>query len=155
MARNDSYLAKSFYFCGVKNQLRHVVAGKTSVFRAPNLVGKIHPNDGGRSNARKGTAYDTLTHRIGVFICQKVMQSNNGNEPKDVRLTVIESIQEYLEDFRSVDQLYERAAKALAALVYCSPKIAQEDKSRISDMVQDYMCLLDLLKPLEEKGGEA
>lgn len=60
------------YFCNVKNLTQHVVAAQSSVFRAPNLLVKYNPNDGGRSNAHKGSALDTLTHRIGVFICQKI-----------------------------------------------------------------------------------
>jgi hypothetical protein len=71
MARNDCYSANSFYFCGVKILERHVVAGNSSVFRAPNLLGKIYPNECGNSNARKGFALRTLTARIGVLLCQK------------------------------------------------------------------------------------
>ena len=72
MARIETRLAKSLYFCNVKIQLRHEVAGNSSVFRANNFLVKYNPNDGGSSNALKGSALDTLTHRIGVFICQKV-----------------------------------------------------------------------------------
>lgn len=72
MARNGYYSANSIYFCGVKNQLRHEVAGNASVFRAEYLVVKYNPNDGGSSNARKGSAVDTLTHRTGVSLCQKI-----------------------------------------------------------------------------------
>lgn len=72
MARNDLSLAKILYFCNVKNQLRHEVAGNASVFRASTLLETSNPNDGGNSNVRKGSAVDTLTHRIGVFICQKL-----------------------------------------------------------------------------------
>ena len=70
MARNDCYSANSFYFCGVKTQMRHDVAAKSSFFRASNLIGKLYPNDGGSSNARKGSAQMTLTARIGVLLCQ-------------------------------------------------------------------------------------
>ena len=67
MARIFVYSANSLYFCGVKTQMRHEVAAKCSVFRAYNLVEKLYPNDGGSSNARKGLAFETLTHRIGVL----------------------------------------------------------------------------------------
>ena len=60
------------YFCNVKSQVRHDVAGSSSVFRARNVLVTSNPNDGGSSNALKGSALDTLTHRIGVFLCQKV-----------------------------------------------------------------------------------
>lgn len=71
MGTKVSSFKNILYFCNVKNSLRHVVAGKSSVFRAPNLLVKYNPNDGGRSNAHKGSAVNTLTHRIGVFLCLK------------------------------------------------------------------------------------
>ena len=153
MARNDCYSANSLYFCGVKSNRRHEVAAQCSVFRATNLVETTHPNVCGRSNTRKGSAYDTLTARIGVFYCHKVM-CNKVNEPKDARLEVIESIQEYLNDFHSVNELYQRAAKAIACLMYLSSKMCKEEQKCISDMVQDYIDILDLLEPLEGKEGE-
>jgi hypothetical protein len=48
--------------------------------------------------------------------------------------------------------MYERSAKALASIIAVSHGLAPEDKKLINDMVQDHICLLDLLKPLEEKG---
>ena len=69
MARIETRLAKTLYFCNVKTSERHEVAGSASVFRATNLVEKLYPNDGGSSNARKGSARKTLTHRIGVLLC--------------------------------------------------------------------------------------
>ena len=62
-----------FYFCNVKNSLRHDVAAESSVFRAPNLLVKYNPNECGSSNARKGSAKNTLTTRIGVFLCLKFL----------------------------------------------------------------------------------
>lgn len=153
MARIDCYSAESFYFCGVKNQMRHEVAGSASVFRAHNLVEKLYPNECGSSNARKGSAFGTLTARIGVLLCQKIMEIN-AKKLQDAQQKVVESIQEYLNDFHSVGDLYRRAAKAMAALTANNPKLATEDKRLINDMVQDYICILDLIEPLEEKGGE-
>lgn len=72
MARIELSLAKILYFCNVKSQVRHEVAAESSVFRAHNILETSNPNDGGSSNALKGSALDTLTHRIGVFLCQKV-----------------------------------------------------------------------------------
>lgn len=69
MARIDISYAKSLYFCGVKNHERHEVAAECSVFRACILLVNSYPNECGRSNTRKGSARDTLTARIGVFIC--------------------------------------------------------------------------------------
>ena len=68
MARMSRTLAKILYFCNVKNHMRHVVAGSSSVFRASTLLETSNPNDGGNSNVRKGLAFGTLTHRIGVFL---------------------------------------------------------------------------------------
>ena len=70
MARIDISSAKCLYFCGVKNHERHEVAAECSVFRACILLVNSYPNVCVRSNARKGFARDTLTARIGVFICQ-------------------------------------------------------------------------------------
>lgn len=153
MARIDISYAKSLYFCGVKNHMRHDVAGSASFFRATNLVEKLYPNDGGSSNARKGLAYDTLTHRIGVLLCLKVMQSNN-KQLTDAQQKVVESIQEYLSDFHSVPELYERLAKALSEIMLVSVHMSNEAKETVNNMVQDYICLLDLLDPINEKGGE-
>ena len=72
MARIKTRLAKSLYFCNVKNQLRHEVAGYASVFRAINLGEKLYPDECGSSNARKGSAVDTLTARIGILYCHKI-----------------------------------------------------------------------------------
>ena len=69
MARNDFSMAKILYFCNVKISERHVVAGYPSVFRAIHFKEKLYPNDGGSSNALKGFAQITLTHRIGVLLC--------------------------------------------------------------------------------------
>ena len=69
MARIDLSYAEILYFCGVKNHERHEVSAESSVFRATNLIANSYPNECGRSNTRKGSARDTLTARIGVFIC--------------------------------------------------------------------------------------
>lgn len=78
--------------------------------------------------------------------------ANLVNEPKDARLEAIESIQEYLESFHSVSELYERAAKATACLMHLSSKMCHEEQERINDMVQDYICILDLLEPFRKEG---
>lgn len=72
------------------------------------------------------------------------------NQKSDVRLEVAQNIQEYLESFHSVSELYERAAKATACLMHAGSKMCHEDKERIDDMVQDYICILDLLEPFKK-----
>ena len=76
---------------------------------------------------------------------------NNENE-QNVALKVSNDIQEFLESFQSVSGLSERAAKGMAVLVGRS-SLCVEDRVALSNMVQDYMCLLDILKPMK-KGGE-
>ena len=72
--------------------MRHEVAGKPSVFRANNLEEKLYPDECGSSNAHKGLAYNTLTARIGILYCLKVMQSNK-NKQQDALLQAANCIQ--------------------------------------------------------------
>jgi hypothetical protein len=153
MARIDISYAKSLYFCGVKSYMRHDVAGYASFFRANNLEVKSYPDECGSSNAHKGLAYNTLTARIGILYCQKVMQSNK-KELQDAQQKVVESIQEYLSDFHSVAALHERTAKALVEIIRVSSHLSEEARQIIRRMVDDHVCLIDLIKPLDEKGGE-
>ena len=53
MARIETILAKTLYFCNVKSYMRHVVAAEGSVFRANNLEVKLYPDECGSSNAHK------------------------------------------------------------------------------------------------------
>ena len=71
---------------------------------------------------------------------------------QDAQLKTVESIQEYLNDFHSVAELYERTAKATLEIIRISDHLSDEAKKLIGDMVDDHICLLDLVKPLEEKG---
>lgn len=151
MARIEKRLAKSLYFCNVKSYKRHEVAAESSVFRANNLEVKLYPDECGSSNAHKGLAYNTLTTRIGILLCHKVMAKNE-KQLQDAQLEAIESIQEYFNDFHSVADLHERTAKALVEIIYASNHLSDEAKKLISDMVEDHICLLDLVKPLEQKG---
>jgi len=151
MARIETRLAKSLYFCNVKSYMRHVVAAEGSVFRATNLLVKIHPDECGSSNAHKGLACNTLTARIGILYCSKVM-ANNAKELQDAQLKTVEGIQEFLESFHSVSELYERAANALSEIMLVEMHMGNEARKKVNDMVQDYMCILNLLDPLNEKG---
>ena len=80
--------------------------------------------------------------------------SNKENELQGAQLKTVESIQEYLNDFHSVSELHERTAKALVEIMHVSNHLSDEARKIISDMVDDHICLIDLMKPLEEKGGE-
>lgn len=155
MARIETRLAKTLYFCNVKILERHDVAGSASFFRAKNIVEKLYPDECGNSNVRKGFALRTLTARIGILYCQNIRVMKDKNELQDAQQKVVESIQEYLNDFHSVADLHERTAKALVEIIHVSNHLSEEAKKLIGDMVDDHICLLDLVKPLEEKGGEA
>ena len=76
MARIDCYSAESFYFCGVKSQRRHEVAGSASVFRAHHFIGNklSYPDECGRSNTRKVIAFENLTARTGYIIFVKIQR---------------------------------------------------------------------------------
>ena len=60
------------YICNVKIQERHDVAAKGSVFCVNNLLVNYNRIGGGSSNALKGSALETLTHRNAVSLCQKL-----------------------------------------------------------------------------------
>lgn len=70
MARIDISYAKSLYFCGVKPNKRHEVAGFASVFRALNLVEKYKRIECGCSNAHKVSVCLDLTARNALSLCQ-------------------------------------------------------------------------------------
>ena len=59
-----------FYFCNVKSQRRHVVAGNSSVFRALILLVKYKRIECGCSNAHKVIAFENLTTRNALSFCQ-------------------------------------------------------------------------------------
>lgn len=157
MARIDLSYAEILYFCGVKSQTRHEVAGSASVFRATVLLVKNYlPDECGSSNAHKVTAFENLTARIGVLYCQisNDMTNKANPKPQDARLKVVESIQEYLNDFHSVSELHERTAKALVEIIRVSNHLSDEARQIIRRMVDDHICLIDLIKELDEKGDE-
>ena len=79
---------------------------------------------------------------------------NKEHELQDAQLKTIESIQEFLTDFHSVSEMYERTAHALAELMFYSKLMSPEANKKINDMVQDHICLLNRLTPLNMKGGE-
>ena len=154
MARIETRLAKTLYFCNVKSQTRHEVAGSASVFRATSLlVNNYLPDECGRSNAHKVTAFENLTARIGVLYCQISNDMKDSEKQlQDAQLEAVESIQEYLNDFHSVADLQDRTMKALVEIIRISDHLSDEARKFIGDMVDDHICLLDLLKQLEEKG---
>lgn len=158
MARIDLSLAKILYFCNVKNLTRHVVAAESSVFRAYNFKEKSYPNDGGSSNAHKGSALDTLTHRIGVFICQKfnVMTNENKTQQDALLLEAAKNIQNVLNDFWGLPELWKRLSRATLSVVMCQKLISEgrlPESTPLDDMVELCNCmdmLLEALEPLKD-----
>ena len=66
----------------------------------------------------------------------------------------LQSIQEHLQSFASVSELWKSVAKAGAALSYAQRKCQQGELDDISDMINQFVCLLEVLEPLQ-KGGKA
>ena len=65
----------------------------------------------------------------------------------------LQSIQEHLQQFASVSELWKSVAKAGAALSYAQRKCQQGELDDISDMINQFVCLLEVLEPLQ-KGGQ-
>ena len=76
MARIDLSYAEILYFCGVKSQRRHEVAGSASVFRAHHFIGNnlSYPDECGSRNARKVIAFENLTARTGYIFNVKIQR---------------------------------------------------------------------------------
>lgn len=77
---------------------------------------------------------------------------DNEKKLQDAQLEVVESIQEYLNNFHSVSDLHVCTAKALVEIMHVSNHLSDEARKIISYMIDDHICLIDLIKPLEEKG---
>ena len=82
------------------------------------------------------------------------MKQDNQNQQNDL-LKVVENIQEFLESYQGVNELYKRACKAMSILMFLQRKCQPDELNEVADMMQDYMMLLDALEPIREKGGQA
>ena len=65
-------LKNSLYICTVKSRTRHEVAAESSVFCVLCLLEIYNRIVRGTSNGHKGRAFDTLTARNAVSLCQKI-----------------------------------------------------------------------------------
>lgn len=63
-------LKNSLYICAVKSQRRHEVAAESSVFCVDILFVNSNRIERGNGNVPKGFAFDTLTARHAVSLCQ-------------------------------------------------------------------------------------
>lgn len=68
----------------------------------------------------------------------------------------VEAIRDFLSEWWSVSDLYESAAKASRELVYGISKgfISKDDAKEMSEMLEQHMMMIELLKPFERKDGE-
>lgn len=82
------------------------------------------------------------------------MSKDKQNQQNEL-LKVVENIQELLESYQGVNELYKRAAKAMSILMFLQRKCQPDELNVVADMMQDYMMLLDALEPMCEKGGQA
>lgn len=66
----------------------------------------------------------------------------------------LQSIQEHLQQFASVSELWKKVAKASAALAFIQRTSDVGDIDDISDLINHVICLLEVLEPIE-KGGQS
>ena len=66
----------------------------------------------------------------------------------DAHVECITGIQEFIEDFHSVADLYQRLANALTELMLVEIHMPNEARKKVNDMAQDYLALLNLLDPI-------
>lgn len=80
---------------------------------------------------------------------------------KDVMIADIEkaeAIREFLQDWYSINDLFETAANAGAVLldlsVRCPKVIADDDMKHLQRLIDQHVMVANLLKKFDEKGGE-
>lgn len=66
----------------------------------------------------------------------------------------LQSIQEHLQLYASVSEMWKTVAKAGAALAFAMRRLNPDELSDISDLIDQVVCLLEVLEPIE-KGGQA
>ena len=65
-------------------------------------------------------------------------------------LETAKNIQQHLNDFSNVSELWKTCAKAGAAIAHCQSKVAEGELDDVADMLNQYICILELLKPFED-----
>lgn len=65
-------------------------------------------------------------------------------------LEAAKNIQQHLNEFSSVSELWETCAKAGAAVAHCQRKVAEGELDDVADMLNQYICILNILKPFED-----
>lgn len=81
------------------------------------------------------------------------MKKEEKTQQDALLLEAAKNIQQHLNDFSSVSELWKTCARAGAAIAHCQSKVAEGELDDVADMLNEYICILDLLKPFE-KGGE-
>jgi hypothetical protein len=72
----------------------------------------------------------------------------------NAQLETLKSIQEHLQSFASVSELWKKVAKASAELAFIQRTCDVGELDDISDLINHVVCLLEVLEPIE-KGGKA
>lgn len=78
------------------------------------------------------------------------MEEKNKTQQDALLLEAAKNIQQHLNDFSSVSELWKTCARAGAAVAHCQSKLADDELDDVADMLNQYICILDLLKPFED-----
>ena len=82
------------------------------------------------------------------------------NEEQKIKMIAdaenVEALSDFFEQWWSVADLYETAAKATVVLARITkhPSASAEDKQEIIELLDQHIMMIDLLKPFERKEGE-
>lgn len=80
---------------------------------------------------------------------------NKDNEQQNVMLQTMKDVQDFFEDFKSVNELWKVAARAGADIAYLQAKGDPHDLQHIVKMLDYFEMMLLLMEPMSKKGGEA
>lgn len=79
---------------------------------------------------------------------------NKDNEQQNVMLQTMKDVQDFFEDFKSVNELWKVAARAGAEIAYLQVKCDPDDLQHIVKMLDYFEMMLQLMEPMSKKGGE-
>ena len=78
------------------------------------------------------------------------MNEEKNQTQQEALLKAAEKIQEHLNDFTSVDELWKSCARAGAALGHIMTKVDSGELSDVVDNLNQFICILDLLEPFDD-----
>lgn len=76
------------------------------------------------------------------------------NEQQNVMLQTMKDVQDFFEDFKSVNELWKVAARAGAEIAYLQVKGDPDGLQHIVKMLDYFEMMLQLMEPMSKKGGE-